>query len=243
MRIWPRAVAIGVAVILAALLLKSAPPWAVAAVLAGGFGVAYVVVRRRAKASRRPPTEPSGLQRAPGDPFGILAYPLVLPSRTADPAIEDVIWGRWRAIDVHVFGLAFGAPPVTDRPDERIVYACAMTRVGPALPSLVVEPQLFATSLAEPPSLPVVQTGDPAFDEAMRVWASDAAFADALLDPAMRTWLGSVQPGWGVELGGHVAMVYGPKPEEPDVEPVLEVLGGLLAHLPADEGAARPPAV
>jgi hypothetical protein len=241
--IWPRAVALGAAVIVAALLLKVAPPWAVLAVFVVGFVVAYVVLQRRAKASRRPQAEPDGLQRASTDPFGILGYPLLLLSRAADPAIEDVVWGRWRAIDVHAFGLAFGSPPVLDRPAERTAYACAMTRLEAELPALVAEPQLFAASLADPPSVGTVETGDPPFDRAMRVWARDAAVAHEVLDPAMRAWLGSLEPGWGVELGGHLAMVYGPRPEEPDVVPVLEVLLGLLSHLPTGRGAARPPAV
>ncbi len=233
-RVWPRAIALGLAVIAGALLLKGAHPLVVLAVFAAGFTVLYVRLKRTAKPRAPTGAELSGLQRATADPFGILGYPLLLLSRTEAPAIDEVSWGRWRALDVHVFELSFDAPPVPEQPPVRAVFSCAMTRVEAELPALVVEPQMFATSLGGPPGHQRVETGDASFDGAVLAWSDDATFALGFLDARTREWLRPQESRWGFETRGHVAMVYGPKGDEPDPVEILEFLRGLLARLPGE---------
>jgi hypothetical protein len=235
-RLWPRAIALGLAVIAAALLLKGAHPLVVLAVFAAGFAVLFVRLRRSAGSRAPTGAELAGLQHATADPFGILGYPLVLLSRTDAPAIEEVAWGRWRALDVHVFGLSFDSPPVLERSPVRTVFSCAMSRVDAELPALVVEPQVFSTSLSGPPGLERLETGDAAFDAIMHEWSDDETFARTLLDPNGREWLRPLESRWGFETRGHVAMVYGPRRDEPDPIEILEFLRGLLGRLPEEQG-------
>ncbi len=240
--LWPRAIAVGVGAIVAALLLKVAPPLVVLAVFVAGFAVFYVRLTRAMRPATIADAEATGLERAETDPFGILGYPLLLLSRVVEPAIDEVVWGRWRGIDVHAFALSFGAAAIDGAAPARTVFSCAMARIPSPAPAVVVEPQLFATSLAAP-DLERIDLGDDPFEEAMRIWSRDEAFARALLVPATREWLRSAEPAWGLEVRGNIALVYGPKAQGPDVTPTLETLRGLLARLPKDEGVPHPPAV
>jgi hypothetical protein len=240
--LWPRAIALGVAVVVAALLLKVAPPLVVLAVFVAGFTVFYVRLKRSVRPAAIADAGVTGLERAEVDPFGILGYPLLLLSRVLEPAIDEVVWGRWRGVDVHAFTLSFDPPAGIEAVLGRTVFSCAMARILPAAPAVVVEPQLFATSVAAAPDLGRVELDDVAFQGAARVWAEDGAFARALLGPGTREWLRSVEPGLGLEVRGHIALVYGPKADR-DVTQILEGLRGLLARLPKDEDVPHPPAV
>jgi hypothetical protein len=238
--LWPRAIALGLAVIVAALLLKAAHPLIVLAVFVAGFAVAYVRLRRSARPRGQADPGLLGLQRTTTDPFGILGYPLLLLPRTADPTIDEVVWGRWRAIDVHVFALTFDPPPVAGPPQPRTTFSCAMTGLGDDLRALVVEPRMFGAALSGSPGLEAFEVDDAAFVGAMRAWSADAAFARGVLDPSGREWVRSLEPRWGFEVAGRIAMVYGPR-SEPDVTEILEVLRGLLARLPGQRETPRPP--
>ena len=237
LNLWLTAIAGGGAVILAALLLKRAHPLIVAAIFLTASGVLYVRVRRTVKPQERPQGELAGLRREAVDPFGILAYPIGLFARVSEPSIHDVVWGRWRTLDVHAFDLSFPAPGLAVPAGS--TFGCAMTRVEAGLPDLVVEPQVFRTSLG-PPTDPAIEVGDPGLDAVLGAWAEDEPGARALLDAPMRTWLRSLESRWGIELRGSIAIVYGPKPEGPDVQPVLDTLRAFVEHLPRDPGV--PPA-
>lgn len=242
-QLWVRALAVGVLVILAALLLKFMPPIVVLVVFVGGISLVYTTGRRRARAPElRTGVDLLGLKRETVDPFGILGFPLTLFGRANDPAIDELVWGPWRALDVHSFALSFEPPSPTGELTPRTTFACAMAKVGGPFPGLVVEPQTFLTSLqVSPPGTPV-ETGDGAFDAAMNVWCEDESFALRVLDDAARAWFRSLDLHWGVEVRGQVAMIYGPRPERPDLVATLEVLRDLLERLPNDLGASRPPA-
>jgi hypothetical protein len=243
MSLWARAISIGAAVVVAALLLRVAPPPVVLAVFVAAIVVAYVAVRRLRGRERASGGGPLGLRREATDPFGILGYPLALFGRAGDPEVEDVLWGRWRSLDVHAFALSFRPPSIEGHVAERTSFACAMARVAGPLPGLVVEPEPFRTLLPEPPPGAVVQIGDPALDTRSVAWAEDEAFARAVLDASTRDWLRSLDQAWGMEVRGQIALVYGPQPASPDVVVTLEVLRELLGRLPSDLGASPPPAV
>ena len=236
--LWVRALGAGILVILAALLLKVAPPILVLAAFVGGIALVFVSGRRRAREPERGGgAELLGLRRETGDPFGILGYPLTLFGRANDPAIDELVWGRWRGIDVHSFALSFEQPSPTGEPRGRATFACVMATVDGSLPGLVAEPETFLTQLqAIPPGDPV-EIGDVGFDAAMNVWAEDEGYARRVLDEPARAWLRSLDLRWGAEIRGQVAMIYGPKPERPDLVATLEVLRDLLERLPKDQGA------
>lgn len=242
MGLWPRVIAAAIGAVLVALLLKFAHPAVVLVVFVAGIVLVYVTARRRARApERRAGTELLGLKRETTDPFGILAYPLALFGRAADPQIDDLVWGRWRGIDVHSFALSFEPPSPVGQQSGRVTLACAMARMETAVPGLVVEPQTFLTLIqAVPPGI-AVELGDVGFDAAMNVWSEREAFAEQVLDEAARAWLRSHDLHWGIEVRGQVAMVYGPKPDHPDLIATLEILQDLLARLPKDEEAPHHP--
>ena len=243
MGLWPRVIAVAVGVVVAALLFKILHPIVVLAVFVAGLVVVYTGGRRRARdPEQRAGVDLLGLKREETDPFGIAGYPLTLFARASDPEVEDLVWGRWRSLDVHVFGLSF-EPSVLGQEGERWTFACAMAKVDASLPGLVAEPPTFLTMLKGPPAAAPVRLGDPSFEREMQVWSDDDAFAREVLDAPMREWLRSLDPHWGMELLGHIAMIYGPKPERPDLVATLDLLRGVLERLPRDQGAPHPPAV
>jgi hypothetical protein len=243
MGLWPRALAVAVAVVVVALVLKFAHPLVVLVVFVAGIAIVSVTARRRVREpDRRAGTELLGLKRETTDPFGILAYPLALFGRAADPRIDDLVWGRWRAIDVHSFALSFEPPSLAGQQTGRATLACAMAKIDDALPGLVVEPQTFLTLIQSVPPGTVVEVGDRAFDTEMNVWSEQEAFAHQVLDAPARDWLRSLDQRWGVEVRGQIAMVYGPKPDRPDLIATLEILRDLVDRLPKDQGATQPPA-
>ncbi len=237
-----RALALGVVVILAALLLKFLPPILVLAVFVGGITLVYTTGRRRARTPElRDGSDLLGLKRETSDPFGILGYPLALFGRAHDPAIDDLVWGRWRGLEVHSFALSFQPPSPTDELASRTTFACAMATVDEPHPGLVIEPQTFLTRLQVVPPGQAMEVGDAWFDATMNAWCEDEAFATRMLDDPGRAWLRSLDQQWGVEVRGQVALVYGPRPDRPDLIATLETLRSLLELLPNDQGAARPP--
>jgi hypothetical protein len=238
-RLWPRVLAIGAAVILAALLLKVAPPALVLAVFLVALFVLYVGLRRVRDSERVVGTELLGLR--PADPFPVSALPLALLSRTSDPSVADASAGRWRGLQVQAFGLSFRPPPVAGTTPEPTVFTCAVAELEDPRGALVVEPRLFRASMADPPPDPAFETGDETFDGSMSAWSADEDLAAAFLSPAARTWLLSLDLRWGLEVRDRLVVVYGPKPARPDLVSNLEMLRDVIDRLPADLGAARPP--
>lgn len=240
MRLWPRALAVGAAVVVAALVLKAAPPAVVLAVFLAGFLAAALWARSKAR-PHDAADELLGLRREGADPFGIVGYPLSLFSRAGEPVVEDLRWGRWRSLEVHAFSLSFEPPGPSG--GDRARFACAMTRTVAELPAVVCEPESFLIRLGPPPAMTRFETGDEAIDGGMDAWCLDEAAARALVDRATREWLRSLDLRWGIEVRGHVALVYAPSPDRPDVVATLDVLRGLLARLPGDLGTASAPVV
>ena len=236
---WVRVVGALAAIVAAAFLLKLLPPLLVLAMVIGAFWYVSHRLRTAERTERPVGAELLGLKREAADPFGLLGYPLQLFTRSGEPAIDELVWGRWRGLEVRVFGLSLRAPSLSADAVDRTGLAGALTVLGSAVPSLVVEPQAFVTTFERAPELQRVVVSDDAFDDVWAVWSSDRAFALEVLTSGMRDWLGSLGERWGIELGDRMATVYGPTPERPDVVAVLEALQELLARLPGGHG---PPA-
>jgi hypothetical protein len=237
---WAYLVGASVAVVLAVVVLKWLPPLGVLALLIGGLWYASHRLRKEEVRARPAGAELLGLKRETEDPFGLLGYPLQLFSRSDEPAIDELVWGPWRGLEVRVFGVSFRAPSLSGA-EQRSSFAAALTALDVELPSLLAEPQVFLTRFERPPALARVPTNDDAFEASWSAWSSDPGAARELLDPDAREWLRSLGDRWGVELSGRIAMVYGPRPERADVIPVLEALKELVDHLAAS-GRTPPPA-
>jgi hypothetical protein len=240
--LWPRVIALAVAAIVAALLLKLAPPVVVLAVFVAVAALMWAWARRSRSSLRADDAGVLGLRREAGDRFGVLGSPLALFARATAPAIDEVLWGRWRSLDVRAFELSLDRPSAVEPEPGRASFACAMTTLQADLPGLVVEPQTFQMQLGAPAPGEAIEVGVPSFDQATTVWSDDRDFALRVLDGPTRSWLLSLEERWGVEVRGRLALVYGPRPERPDVMGLLETLRDLLQRLPGDLGAARPPA-
>lgn len=240
MKLWPRVLVAFVAVVAAALLLKAVHPLFVLAVLVAGLVYAYSRMRRlRQQPERRTGAELLGLKRETQDPFGIVGYQLALFARMSEPRIGELVWGRWRSLEVRVFELSFAGPSVLGPASEPAALACAMAQIDATAPSLVAEPLSFVTLLERPPSMPRLEIADDAFGRSIGAWCDDAEAGRGVLDDAMREWLRSVDLRWGVEVRGHIAIVYGPRPDHPDIVSSLQTLHDLLGHL-SSAGALRP---
>lgn len=237
---WLRVLGVFVLAVLAALLLKVLPPLVVLLLFIGAFTFANLTLRKQVRAERPAGAELLGLRREEGDPFGLLAYPVELFGRLPEPSVDELVWGPWRGLDVHVFAVSFDAPVAFETTAaQRLAFGCAMARIATAATDLVVEPQTFLTMLARPPAGERVATGDAAFDGAMHAWSTEPEAARDVLDGPTREWLRSVDQRWGVEVRGTIALVYGPKPSRPDVVGVLEALRELVDHVGATESSER----
>jgi hypothetical protein len=239
-RLWPRVLAIGAAAIAAALLLKVAHPALVLAAFLAVMGALYVALRRVRDSDRVVGTELLGLRRESADPFRISALPLALLSRTSDPSVADASAGLWRGLHVQAFGLSFRPPPVAGTTPEPGTFTCAVAELERARGALVVEPRLFRASMPDPPPEPAFDTGDETFDGSMSVWTGDQDLAGAVLTPAARAWLLSMDLRWGFEVRDRLVVVYGLKPARPDLVSTLEMLRDVIDRLPADVGAQPP---
>jgi hypothetical protein len=230
-----------IAALFAVLVLRALPGIVVLAVFIAGTAYASTWLKRQARQDvGKTGAEMLGLRRESGDPFGLLAFPLALFARTSNQEIAELVWGPWQGLEVTVFGLSFDAPSLPSSPGSRAAFACALTKIDSSFPSLVAEPQALMTSFERAPTSEAVQLDDPVFDHEWNVWSDDASFAGAVLDEPMRGWLRSLGDSWGMEVGGSMAVVYGPRPSSPDVFGVLEALKGLVEHIPSEVRAAHP---
>jgi hypothetical protein len=171
--------------------------------------------------------------------------------RADEMVVDEVSWGAWRQIDVRIFGATATVPAVFAPADAsakaadraKTGFAGVLTNLAVDVPAVVLEPDVLATAFARIPALGRATTGDAAFDARWTVWTDDPSFASALLSPELRTWLTTLGEEWGFELSARIAMVYGRRPDQPDVVAVLELLGGFLRRMPQDLLEPRPPTV
>jgi len=230
---WLRLLAVSVAVVVAALLLKVLPPIVVLVAFVGGFAYVNHVLKTKARTEARgDAVAVLGLRREAQDPFGLLGYPLALFSRGPDPRIEDLVWGTWRGIEVRRFDVSF-EHPLAGPEAERPRFACALAPLGANSPHLVVEPLTFVMRLASEAPMPQVATGSERLDRALVVRCEDPTFVDDLIDERMASWLADLGEDQGFEITRSLALLYGPASAAGDVVSVLEILQGFLDRVPA----------
>lgn len=230
---WLRLIAVLVAAIAAALLLKVLPPIVVLVAFIGGVAAVNHVLKGRVVAEARGDEVAAlGLRREEQDPFGLLGYPFALFARGREPEIEDLVWGTWRGLEVRRVVVSF-EPIVAGVNPERPRFVCALALLPADLPHLVVEPLAFVTRLAAEVPMPVVPTGLHRLDEAFLVRCADAAFVGRFIDEPMATWIVALGEDLGFEVVGSLALLYGPASAAVDLVTTLETLQALLEHVPA----------
>ena len=224
--------AVLVAVIVAALLLKVLPPIFVLVAFVGGVAYVNHVLRASAKTEGRGDVVAVlGLRREAQDPFGLLGYPLALFARGNDPKIEDLVWGTWRGLEVRRFDVSF-EHPVAGQAADRPRFACALAPLGANAPHLVVEPLLFVMRLASEVPMPQMPSGWERLDRTFVMRCEDPAFAGRLIDEPMANWLVDLGEDTGFEVKGSLALLYGPASSAGDLVTVLETLQGFLDRVP-----------
>ena len=229
---WLRLLALVVAVVVGALLLKLLPPIVVLAMFVGG--IAYVNVRLRSTSATTKPSVAEarvlGLERSPTDRFGLLGYPLSLFSREGDGEIVDVLWGSWRRLDVKVFEYRFAASEIDIAASRR--FACALGPAPAEWPALSVEPKAFLTPAAQRGPLRAMQLGEGVFDDRFDLRCDDEVFARQLLDRALRDWMLASADSWGFEVNGRLVLTYRLVEGPITTMEALEALGGFLERIP-----------
>ena len=232
MNSWLRLLGAVAVVIVAAFALKAVPPIFVLALLIGGVAWANFTLKDRVRKDAVHQEERLlGLRREAEDPFGLTGYPLALFSRLPEPNVRNVLWGGWRGLDVKTFEVEFDAALPGGTSERRAMHG-AVAAVDAACPPLVVEPSAFVALVPAAVPLTPVDLGDRAFHRTFEVRCDDERFARAFLDEDLRTWTLGSGDGWGAEVSGRVALIYGPRPQRPDVVGVLEQLKGLIDRVP-----------
>jgi hypothetical protein len=228
MRGWGAVLGVLVAAALTALVLKALPPvvFILLVVVAGSYGyyryrLVTVVSPQQLEANSL------GLERATVDRFGLLGYPLHVLARGADRSVEDLLFGTWRTLEVKLFDLRYTE---NDAQEKRL--SCAVAPLDVDVPATLFEPRTFFTSPEGFGELGELEIGPAAFREAFEVRGSDRAFAEALVDERMRTWLLEVA-GWGFELSGRWLLCYAPRTGARDALGVLQTLAGFVDHIPS----------
>ncbi len=220
------------AVVGAALLLKVLPAYLVLALFVGGVAAFARSLKRRSKrdaAEGRAAT--LGLRREEHDPIGVRAMPLSLFERAPEGAIEGLLTGTRRGVQVHVFDYAFRIG-LTEGSAVHRRFACALGQVGGSVPATVVEPRSFLTLFPEPPELDPSEISTGRFADLFDVRGTDPSFARSIVDERVRGWLLELDEGWGFEIRDQALLVYGPRPDRGEISAAVDVLADLLDRLP-----------
>jgi hypothetical protein len=241
MKPWLRVLGLLAAAAVAALLLRVLPPLLVLGVLLCGLAVASRLLRERPRREvGKASAEILGLQAAPSDHVGVVAYPLSLFERGSEGRSTDLAFGRWGGLDVTVFDYGYVSSVSPDGGPAERVFTCALAPAPVGCAHLVAEPEAFLTATEDRPRLEGVRIGVEPFDRAFDVRSDDPEFATSFLDGGLATWLLAQEERWGLEVDERIAMVYAPRLAPSDRPEVLRALRGVMDRIPAP--AVPPPA-
>ena len=178
-----------------------------------------------------------GLAYAPKDAFGLLDMPfaLIRRSRLTFREVDNVLWGRWRDLEVRVFDYAY-----QESEDEWRRFTCAMAIVG-GWPALVIEPENLATSVAHLLGLHDIEFESERFNRAFEIRCEDRRFAYTFVDARLMEWLLGLSPRWGFELSGGWILGYREQPKPEEVESMLATLSSFLERIPPVVSSLYPP--
>jgi hypothetical protein len=155
------------------------------AIVVGGF---YLKKRRRegfALAALQ-----LGLAYAAEDAFGLLDLPFELFTRGDGRGIENVLYGTWEGLPVHVFDYWYYVESSNGKTRSKTYerFNCALGPLDVRTPHLTIAKENILTRVADALALDDLQFESEEFNHAFNV-KGDHAFGVAFCDARMMTWL------------------------------------------------------
>jgi len=131
-----------------------------------------------------------GLAFTAEDPFGLVDLPFELFSRGDGRGVENVLYGTWEQLPVHVFDYWYYEERSDGKNTTRTTYrfSCVVTPIETRCPHLTIAPETFLTRLADAIALDDQQFESEAFNRAFNV-KGDPQLGTAFCDARMMTWL------------------------------------------------------
>lgn len=162
--------------------------------MAAGVAVAIVVLswfsHRRRQEGLQLAAARLGLALTAEDPFGLVDLPFELFSRGDGRGVENVLYGTWEQLPVHLFDYWYYEERSDGKNTTRTTYrfSCVVTPIDTRCPHLTIAPENFLTRLADAIALDDQQFESEAFNRAFNV-KGDSRLGTALCDPRMMAWL------------------------------------------------------
>lgn len=163
------------------------------------------------------------------DPFGLLQTPfaLIRRSRRTFREVDNVLWGRWRDLEVRVSDYAY-----QESAEDWRRFTGVMAAVAEGWPALVIEPGHLPTSPASLVGLRRTEFESERFNRTFKVRCADARFANAFVDARMMEWLLELPDGWGFEVSAPWILGYREQAKPREIESVLATLESFLERIP-----------
>jgi hypothetical protein len=150
---------------------------------------------------------------------------------------ENVLWGRWRDLEVRVFDYSYQRSD-----DDRREMSCVLVAIPPGWPSLVIRPETVAARLTHLAS-PDLEFESEEFNRAFEVRCRSKRFANAFVDARMMGWLLALGGGWGFETQGPWLLGYRDRVQPWEIEGVLATAATFLDRIPRALRSLYPPSV
>jgi hypothetical protein len=194
-----------------------ADPYSVAnAVVLGGLGAmaAVALARPFAKARRRRTFEfvarQLGLDYAAHDILGVAALPFALLRRGDGSRIDNLLYGRWHGVDVVAFDFCYWEERDDSWPSRGAErrYQCAVVPIDASCWPVSIHPENVLTRAAGEAGFHDIEFESDEFNRAFHVVASEAKFANDLIDARMMRWLLDEGRGFSFEARSTWLLVY-----------------------------------
>jgi hypothetical protein len=169
----------------------------------------YLARRRRIEALHALALE-HGLEYRDDDEVGILGLPFALFDKGDGRGIENVVSGEWHGMPLHGFDYWY-YDETTDSKGHRhrttYRFTCALTELDARCPRLSIAEESVFSRLADMLSFRDIEFESEEFNRAFDVRGDDRAFAHAVVDARMMTWLLERGRGFDIELSGSSALI------------------------------------
>jgi hypothetical protein len=156
-----------------------------AAILVG----TYLAKRRRQEAFALAALQ-LGLSFTPGDVFGLLGLPFELFTRGDGRGVENILYGTWRGLSIHVFDYWYYVESSNGKTRSKTYHRfnCAVGSLDVRTPHLTIAKETLLTRFADAIALDDLQFESEEFNRAFNV-KGDHRFGVAFCDPLMIRWL------------------------------------------------------
>ena len=174
-----------------------------------------------------------GLAYTYEDPFGLLDLPFELFSRGDGRGVENVLYGTWQQMPVHVFDYWYYEETSNGKTTSRTTYrfTCVVTPIDARCPHLTIAPEDLLTRLADALALDDLQFESEAFNRAFNV-KGDHGLGVALCDARMMSWLLANGADRVFEVHGDRMLVAGDRLAPEALGSLLESVRDWTAQVP-----------